>query len=117
MTEAEWLACTNPERMIGFLNDRVSPRKSRLFATAWCRRAWSSLKDQDFWRCVDLAERLAEGEASGQEAFAAVERLCEGGGERYLGDWEAAMIGILDPAVNPTIPEVSGKRAYPAVSA
>jgi hypothetical protein len=110
MTEQEWLACTNPERMIGFLKDRVSPRKSRLFAVAWCRKAWSSLKDQDFWRYVDLAERLAEGEVSDQEGFAAVERLCQGRDGRYLGDWEAAMIGILDPAVHPTIPAESAAR-------
>jgi hypothetical protein len=36
MTEAEWFACADPERMLGFLERRASDRKLRLFAVACC---------------------------------------------------------------------------------
>jgi hypothetical protein len=31
MTEAEWLACADPEKMLEFLRGRASERKLRLF--------------------------------------------------------------------------------------
>ena len=47
MTEAQWLACTDPDRML----ERVrysyfaSARKLRLFAVACCRRIWRLFAD------------------------------------------------------------------------
>jgi hypothetical protein len=40
MTEAEWLACDDPQKMLAFLRGRASERKFRLFTCACCRRAW-----------------------------------------------------------------------------
>ena len=39
MTEAEWLACETPERMLAYLRGRASERKLRLFAVACCYQA------------------------------------------------------------------------------
>jgi hypothetical protein len=37
MTEAEWLACTNPHLMLDSLRGKASERKVRMFACACCR--------------------------------------------------------------------------------
>src|SRR5262245_6739542 len=95
MTEAEWLACGEPERMLAFLRGRgdgrsllswlglgrpvISPvpvrrasdRKLRLYACALCRRV------ADFWddpRCrvaVETAEQFADGLADEAELLRA----------------------------------------------
>ena len=38
MTEAEWLAATNPRPMVEAIRAKASERKLRLFAVACCRR-------------------------------------------------------------------------------
>ncbi|HJZ91572.1 MAG TPA: hypothetical protein VKE40_11925 [Gemmataceae bacterium] len=39
MTEAEWLAATDPHSMLEFVRQRASARKLRLFEVACCRRS------------------------------------------------------------------------------
>jgi hypothetical protein len=65
MNEAQWLASTDPEAMLTFLRGtaRATGRKLRLFAPACCRRIWHLLADQSSRAAVELAERLADGEA------------------------------------------------------
>ena len=60
MTEADWLACDHPQRMLEFVRGRVSERKLRLFACACCRRAWHLLADERSRQAVEFAERLGE---------------------------------------------------------
>jgi hypothetical protein len=68
MTEAEWLACEEPFRLLGHLSrqDETSPRKARLFACSCYRSVWERLAEPEregemVRRAVDLAEELAEG--------------------------------------------------------
>lgn len=66
MTEAEWLNGTNPEEMLDFLPDRVSDRKLRLFACAYCRKVWDRISDEER-RNIEVTERYVDGRATEEE--------------------------------------------------
>jgi hypothetical protein len=67
MTEAEWLACEDPETMLDFLYDKASQRKLRLFACACCSRVRDRFAYRRFWELVELCERFADGQAKRKE--------------------------------------------------
>jgi hypothetical protein len=71
MVEKQWAACKNPPNMLRHLGRKASGRKLRLFAAACCRRVWGHLADERSRRAVELAERLADGEATTKERAAA----------------------------------------------
>jgi hypothetical protein len=70
MTEAEWLACTDPAPMLGLLHGKASERKLRLFACAFARLIIARVYFGDVVRWpVETAERYADGLASLEELW------------------------------------------------
>ncbi len=61
MTEAEWLAATDPQPMLDFLRWRAGDRKLRLFDVACCRMVWHLLPEEGSERGVEAAEGFADG--------------------------------------------------------
>jgi hypothetical protein len=59
MTEAEWQECTQPRRMLQYVEDKASRRKFRLFAVACCRRV-PHLLTKDCHESLEIAEQFAE---------------------------------------------------------
>lgn len=108
MTEAEWLASDNVERMLATVSSS-NQRKLRLFACACCRQTWQSLTEQaqgaieatehDADGTVDRAEVLMKRQSTrglSLEAHAAVSSATEVSEEResfdpqYAWKWAAA---------------------------
>ncbi len=99
MTEAQWLACKEPGRMLWFLLGKpatgwqrlfawldgrraperptrlrgVSDRKLRLYAAACCRSIWELLADGRSRYAVEVGERHADGTADDDELAAALQ--------------------------------------------
>jgi len=71
MTEAEWLTCTEPVKMLKATKSRLKHRKLRLFAVACSRRIQGSLLDPRSRAAIDVAERFADGEAHETELITA----------------------------------------------
>src|SRR5262245_45474027 len=67
MTEAEFNACTDPQPMLAFLQDRASDRKLRLFALAACWRVRHLLGNPQAREAVRVAGRFVEGLAGAPE--------------------------------------------------
>src|SRR5579871_2975568 len=67
MTEAEWLACTDPQRMLEFLRDKASNRKLRLFACACCRLISQLFLDDRLLQLFGGFEREVDGQATAQD--------------------------------------------------
>jgi hypothetical protein len=66
VTEQEWDSCTEPKKMLGFLEGKASERKRRLFAVECCYRAVRGGRRtaDDF---LPTAEKWANGETDGVE--------------------------------------------------
>jgi hypothetical protein len=60
MTEEQWLACTEPQKMLQYLNGRAGYRKLRLFVCACARRVWHLIAEDTHRRAVEVGERIAD---------------------------------------------------------
>jgi hypothetical protein len=79
MTEAEWLACETPDKMLWFIcghpdasklwagREKPTARKWRLLGVACCRRVWSLITEVECRRVVDVVEAYADGKVSEAE--------------------------------------------------
>jgi hypothetical protein len=70
VTEAEWLASTDPERMLREVGPAASTRMLRLFMCACCRRVWEDI-DPYYRAAVEATEKYLEGEATDGEFWSA----------------------------------------------
>lgn len=113
MTEADWLACPDPEPMLAFARGEPPPRcvgvwwfggglgrKLRLFATACGRRCWPLLRDDRSRAALEVVERFADGNAlpgeltrvwivASQATDEAEVARAQGGGDHTALDWDA----------------------------
>ena len=69
MTEAEWNVCTHLLDMLEILQGKSTNRKMRLFAVACCRRINPCFLCPASHQAILAAERLAEGQATIEEAI------------------------------------------------
>jgi|SRR5579883_260072 len=83
MTETEWLACADPQRMIRFVSRLAwGERRRRLFTVACCRKL-KVLPDDRLAGAIETAERFADGQANDSELSIAI------GIAREAVEWEA----------------------------
>jgi hypothetical protein len=80
MTSDEWDACTEPQRMLSFLQEsgRATERKLRLFGVACCRRIAEVATYRRARAAVEVAERYADGLAAREELLRAGEAARKG---------------------------------------
>jgi hypothetical protein len=105
MTEAEWIAATDPYDMLMSFPAKWDHRKLWLFGCACLRRVWHLLKDQRSRSCVEVAERLVDSHASEQEAGATWEEFDAAANagtldSQWLDTHEAirSLVCFVDPA-------------------
>ena len=97
MTEAEWLACTDPGSIVEWLraSGRSSDRKLRLFATACCRRLLPLVREGRAQEWVEVIEEYADGRASKaalrrvRRGVRAARHALRAGGELQWQEWAA----------------------------
>jgi hypothetical protein len=98
MTEAEWLECTDPRKMLEFLRGKASERKLRLFACACCRHIWDLLTDARSRTAIDVAEQFADGFANPQALLEASNSAWVVAKEMIASYWAASGV---DPHADP----------------
>ncbi len=107
MTEKQWLACTDPNAMLSYLDrvthwpwrlfqvrrPTVSSQKLRLFACACCRCHLPDQGKPQFHQAVGIAERFADGLATAEQVRLANRLVIRPTGplSEKIGDaWSAA---------------------------
>jgi hypothetical protein len=93
VTEAEWHDCTDPKKMLEFLesSSRASERKLRLFAVACSRRVPEAATYRRARKALEVAEHYADGLAAPQELREAGEAAWKGARWTRSGTRSAAV--------------------------
>jgi hypothetical protein len=101
MTESQWQACHDDEKMLKWLGKRFTRRKRRLLGCATARQVEHLVRNPVNHELVELCERYADGEVTRQEVQKAFKRLV----------WEPASYAewnIRDLAMGIRTPSSSG---------
>jgi len=119
MTEAEWLACDDPEETLDFLRgQQASDRKLRLFAVACCRRLWHLVGGEESWkRAVEVAEQYADSLATGSQRSAARRAVASRDNEALGGMLCAAVKSVVKSIASEAAMDSSSIAANAAASA
>ena len=108
MTEAKWLTCPNPQKMLEFLRGKASERKLRLFACGCCYRLadlWSTLGEDEL-AAVEFANLYADGGATREDLKLAREDLSNI--DDYYGSSEEIRFHALDCVTAIPLGDVNG---------
>jgi hypothetical protein len=126
MTEAEWLAGTQPDDLLEFLRHRASDRQFRLFMCACCRRFLLLMPRKPAHdlrlceKCVANGERFAEGLITWEKMAAAIGEMewANVSHDGYLAAY-AARQAISREVAGCTRPMIRGRNliAHPASTA
>lgn len=74
MTENEWRTGTDFAEHVRFVHDRLSPRRQRLLAVAFCRAAGDPFAHPDLAAALDVIDRSADGDSPAAEVERARQR-------------------------------------------
>ena len=77
MTEAEWNACADVQRMFRFAHGKGSRRKHYLFHAALDRKMLHKQTDERRWNYMEVSERYADGLATEEELLEAETAVLE----------------------------------------
>jgi hypothetical protein len=103
MTEAEWLAASDPTPLTHFLARNLSDRKLRLFYCACSRRIWHLVGQEGYRKIVELSELMADGHVVWEELQAAEFAAYSQHGSQGLNPalWAASLCGISNDMLHP----------------
>jgi hypothetical protein len=93
VTEVEWLGCTDPAPMLGFIRGKVSDRKLRLFACACCRCLWHLL-DKRVRKVVKISELLADKFAGQRELDESWQAAGRAGCKSPPAEWGSRQLNL-----------------------
>jgi len=96
MTEAEWLAATDPTPMLEFLKGKASDRRLRLFACACCRRIWHLLPNRLLRKSIEQMERFVDGEIGKCRLWWALSRAWDVGADVPARKWTWPLCVVVD---------------------
>ena len=77
MTEKQWLACCEPQKMLESLGDKASDRKLRLFACCCIRQhpLWEHATDERVRGAIQLLEDYVDSPRDGMVGEAFIDAL------------------------------------------